>query len=1538
MSMSAPLPSTAFSAHPLAVALSLDALAARAPPSSSGSSTSATKDIFDELDLAAGPWVPENTLEPATSVPQREGGRTSPHQSVERRRPAVDNKDTAERTAFPDALSDSHRVLYAQDEVRHVRAEDELPAWMRETSGRVTALAVGRASRTASPPGLHDEHGGAPRRRLDAEDARRLVAGCEDGTVWVFAQPLASASSGPQPSPAVNSDDNLSIRRLSHDSLRAASPASPPPRSPLHSPPLSPPCRAKAPVPGPASPRLLPHRSSSSVSVASLASNATARTKRISSSAASTPLSSSGGGSTLSSYELVRTHSRPRKASATVSISTSSVAPTSHAHPHTSAGDVPELPLSPPLPSSPPLSPSAVSPTLPHFVFSSPSRPPSATHGALQSRKESRPGASSTPSAPTSTPTPGRRSHSRAKGSIASGIGLWEESSAAPSPRDEQPDPLAQHHPDGAQRGEAVEACAEEDLCELRPVLRVLTKGKGAVVALQITEGLRSAGAVEREAVALLVLRQSGHLSVISLIDGRVFGSCDVGAKVPSSSRASGVAFGGLHVAKVGEANIGVCVGASGTNALVPVDLDSLVAGEAVELNGPPSSVAVLERADTPVLIFTSLSGGDAPGALLARRISSSPPALSGPTLLGSLQLTESTSSFKGLQTCGSRLISWNEATLNLHGLAKGRVEQHGSLNMSGVLGVQSSETGESIVVFSKDEVSVYHLDTCAQGTVKFTLSAQHAALDVEALTICDNSAIFACSLPDGTRSLDLVSLRRSADVAVPAFAGTGRARLHLYRSVPRSVQVQVTAIKPLGSDGVLLGYSDGALALLHLASISWVQELPAAQAELNGAITLLDVVEFGGRRVVVAGSATGAAGVWNLSDWDVVGRWQLFASPVRHQVYLDSSASTAPTRLGNTIAFISANSPVALVSLFPPALLFTLPGTKSAVELLATTKDEILVVYEQGLARTCDIKSRELRRSMDRKTAEGVLQDGSWTTWFRLGDAGSSSPHPLLSIDLRPFLDDVMLNLPWAGKRVPPTTEQDDTPHGSPDLSRKHGPRVEQDGRQAASSLIAEIAPFGLDDGADEMLSQLGVEPPEVRLRWGLGSVDGVSFFAGDGLSMPWTVSPVATAQRLLQLVCLLRIFLNYPETERVASEAILYYASCLADTVGPAFCPPSLDVLAQFWLDKNAEVQQAARSLFGTYLAAMPDDRITALVEVWQDQLPARQQGEGMLHYRADHALLVVGLIAVERFKLLSSSMLVDVAASVAIYLDESAHPYHQAVAAELCSRGFAIWQNYVDAMALVRALFALAIGRNPATPNDLRILARNATLHVAGINTPLFMTTLLHDILNASTASSRNATLKLLGFLIRKKPLVLYSNLPRVVEAVVKSLDPTISALRETVQQSATFILNELVRTFPSIDFHGKSQRLAVGTAEGAAIVFDLRTATRLYVLEGHAQPVTALSWSPDGHRLVTVSLEESRVVAWRVSGGLLSMFMAGTPARQGSGTPATPFKTYDFHVGDEALMSTAATLEWVVMDWPAERTVRLRIRETALNFGV
>ena len=102
------------------------------------------------------------------------------------------------------------------------------------------------------------------------------------------------------------------------------------------------------------------------------------------------------------------------------------------------------------------------------------------------------------------------------------------------------------------------------------------------------------------------------------------------------------------------------------------------------------------------------------------------------------------------------------------------------------------------------------------------------------------------------------------------------------------------------------------------------------------------------------------------------------------------------------------------------------------------------------------------------------------------------------------------------------------------------------------------------------------------------------------------------------------------------------------------------------------------------------------------------------------------------------------------------------------------------------------------------------------------------------------------------------------------------------------------------FPSVDFHMATQRLAVGTNEGAVIMYDLKTAIRLYVLEGHTKPITACSFSTDGRRLVTVSLGESLVLVWKVGSSFASFFNPGAPPSQGHGG-SQPFKTLNFNVG-------------------------------------
>lgn len=151
---------------------------------------------------------------------------------------------------------------------------------------------------------------------------------------------------------------------------------------------------------------------------------------------------------------------------------------------------------------------------------------------------------------------------------------------------------------------------------------------------------------------------------------------------------------------------------------------------------------------------------------------------------------------------------------------------------------------------------------------------------------------------------------------------------------------------------------------------------------------------------------------------------------------------------------------------------------------------------------------------------------------------------------------------------------------------------------------------------------------------------------------------------------------------------------------------------------------------------------------------------------------------------------------------------------------------------------------------------------------------------------------------------------------------------------------------------MDFHSGTQRLAVGTSEGAVIMYDLKTATRLYVLEGHRKRLAGISFSPDGRRMVTVSIEESVVLVWKVGSSFTSFFHPGAPPRQGRGG-SDPYKTVSFKLGGEGetyavlfvrlqlILPTAKasndSLEQVEFEWPADRSVKVKIRETIMTFN-
>lgn len=177
----------------------------------------------------------------------------------------------------------------------------------------------------------------------------------------------------------------------------------------------------------------------------------------------------------------------------------------------------------------------------------------------------------------------------------------------------------------------------------------------------------------------------------------------------------------------------------------------------------------------------------------------------------------------------------------------------------------------------------------------------------------------------------------------------------------------------------------------------------------------------------------------------------------------------------------------------------------------------------------------------------------------------------------------------------------------------------------------------------------------------------------------------------------------------------------------------------------------------------------------------------------------------------------MLRDVSKSISLYLLDEKSIY-RVLAIDLCSRGFNVWQHYIDSMEILRSLFMLATTskKGDISLQNVGAQARAAVLLIASDNTPLFMSTLGLDILTPPILEHRRSVLQIVAFLIRKvcvilfqpvsvdpyplaqRPSVLYPNLPKLLEAVVKSLDPNNTTNREAILDTATEIIGYVVKT--------------------------------------------------------------------------------------------------------------------------------------------
>ncbi|KAJ6624507.1 hypothetical protein B0H10DRAFT_2174467 [Mycena sp. CBHHK59/15] len=732
------------------------------------------------------------------------------------------------------------------------------------------------------------------------------------------------------------------------------------------------------------------------------------------------------------------------------------------------------------------------------------------------------------------------------------------------------------------------------------------------------------------------------------------------------------------------------------------------------------------------------------------------------------------------------------------------------------------------------------------------------------------------------------------------------------------------TFILPLGLDTVLLGYMDGYLRQSSLAQMCMPSsKIPQKSSEvpISGYVTGLHIVRNSRTReqLIVGGGDDGSIAFWATDTLTLCARWTIFTTPL----------ASVPGPLRGCVLCISQDGTIAVIVVDGFHFLYLIPGSVFPLERICLGEDNILLIYADRRARLWDVKTKEFWRSMGLDKADELVAQGGWTDisinaggcrpdtvikpfWGVTPDCAST-----LSLDLERFITESTIT----AKSISTGRDQTRAIYSALDQLRL---------------ILSALLTPGLNHDIDVLCQEkLGLQLSTVHT--GFHSRGSICLYNGGRGRDPWTVSGDVSAARALSIVVVLRALSLFDELAESATTVIAFYATSLSAVVGPLYQPPSLTYLARRWFDSSNELRQAARTLFDAAVARLPDDETNTVAEHWQHHLPCLQSTTDRESLPAALALFLCGYIAAEKYSLISSNALTDISKSIALYLHDEQSIY-RVLAIDLCSRGFHIWQHYIDAMEILRALFTLATSsrKESISAQNAGPQARLAVLQIASNNTALFMTTLALDILNPLGVDHRKSVMQIVAFLIRKRPLVLYPNLPRLMEAVVKSLDPNSTAHREAVLDTATEILGHVVKTFPTVDFHMTSQRLAVGTSEGAIIMYDLKTAIRLYVLEGHKKTITACSFSPDGRRLVTLSLEESVVLVWKVGSSFSSFFNPGAPPRQGHGG-SDPFKTLSFNVGDEANMTISESLNLVRFEWTAERSVRLRIRESTLTFS-
>ncbi|KAG1291009.1 hypothetical protein G6F66_008167 [Rhizopus arrhizus] len=691
---------------------------------------------------------------------------------------------------------------------------------------------------------------------------------------------------------------------------------------------------------------------------------------------------------------------------------------------------------------------------------------------------------------------------------------------------------------------------------------------------------------------------------------------------------------------------------------------------------------------------------------------------------------------------------------------------------------------------------------------------------------------------------------------------------------------------------------------------------------------------QVSGQQYLISGGLDGVVKIWNLIDGKYVASCAVHSTPV---VSFIEPVEQKDTRIKGCIVSIAEDNSVALISVDSMSCLFIFPGHSHPLTTIQwrTVEDYLVLGYSDDTAFVWQMQTAHLDRVLHGKNTRDIMEDSRWPINRITIPKSSSSKNQsrqiiqvksivsndsnlqtrnnfaqVFSVNVRRLAHSVHTRISnhqeresvtqpilKASMSSSSTTTFDavvpdalsfrldkDDPLDSQDDKTKHNQDMLEKKVELIATLVSVITSWNINE-AFEVLCSRSVKLTKKfssNISYGLKGANGnLSILAPVKHEREiWTISSSLTAIRLLSISLLAKVVISMAGQENKYSDLITSYAMSLPLVIGKHYCFPSLSLLSKYWQDPSA------RLLFASAITGSPKDKVDSLINYWETFLPT-SPSDNSSSQMIVRASVILGIMGCDQPQKLSSRVCKSTASSLTLLLSDteidnseeggtlSAGSVTRILSSmELLSQGFKTWETHIDAAEVLRTLFMYAADSRPTMAHISRA-AKVAIFQISIANMPLVISTLTFDTIQARSLDVRLRCLKIIGIFIKKEPILLYSYVQSVIETVVKTLDPNVPHMREAMVQSTTSILHDLVKTYPSVDFSSSAQKLAVGTLEGASVIYDIRTTTRSIVLEGHTGPVVALAFSPDAKLIATCSLLDQSVRIWHTNMSLFGM---------------------------------------------------------------